>query len=68
MRKTVVVLLTLLIACTAIGVPIWLAIAQSQRQGLDAAEEQALGYARDVVFRSSRRTMRMRRARRKAST
>jgi len=52
MRKTVVVLLTLLIACTAIGVPIWLAIAQSQRQGLDAAEEQALGYARDVVFRS----------------
>ena len=52
MRKSVVVLLTLLIACTAVGVPIWLAIAQSHRQGLDAAESQALGYARDVVFRS----------------
>ena len=52
MRKSVVVLLTLLIACTAVGVPIWIAIAQSQRQGTEAAQSQALGYARDVVFRS----------------
>ena len=53
MRKSVVVLLTLLIACSAVGVPIWLAIAQSQRQGVEAAQAQALVYARDVLFRSN---------------
>jgi sensor c-di-GMP phosphodiesterase-like protein len=52
MRRTVVVLLTILIACTAIGVPIWLAIVQSQRQGIEAAEQQALDYARDVMLRA----------------
>jgi sensor c-di-GMP phosphodiesterase-like protein len=52
MRNTVVVLLTLLIACTAIGVPIWFAIALSERQGFDSASKQALGYVRDVIIRS----------------
>ncbi|MBQ5949186.1 EAL domain-containing protein [Massilia sp. ST3] len=52
MKKPVVVLLTLLIACTAIGVPIWFAIAQSQRQGIETASDKALGYASDVLFRA----------------
>lgn len=52
MRKSAVVLMTLSLAILAIGIPIWLAIKQSERQGFSAAANQALGYARDVVFRS----------------
>ncbi len=52
MRKPAVMLLTLLIACTAIGAPIWFAIAQSQRQGVEMASAKALSYAGDVIFRA----------------
>ncbi len=51
MKKTAVVLLTLLVAIAAIGLPIWLAIAESQRQAFKAESAHALGYARDVVMR-----------------
>ena len=51
MKKTGVVLLTLLLAILAIGGPIWLAIHESQRQAFKAESTHALGYARDVVMR-----------------
>ena len=52
MRKSAVVLITLLLVMAGIGTPIWLAIAQSERQGFEAASAQALVYARDVLLRS----------------
>ncbi|WP_027863993.1 CSS-motif domain-containing protein [Massilia alkalitolerans] len=51
MKKTAVVLLTLLLAIAGIGGPILLAIEESQRQAFKAESTHALGYARDVVMR-----------------
>lgn len=51
MKKTAVVLLTLLLAIAGIGGPILLAIEESQRQAFKAESVHALGYARDVVMR-----------------
>ena len=51
MKKTAVVLLTLLLAIAGIGGPILLAIEESQRQAFKAESAHALGYARDVVMR-----------------
>jgi sensor c-di-GMP phosphodiesterase-like protein len=52
MKKTVVVLLTLLVAVAGIGLPIWLAIEESERQAFKAESIHALGYARDVQMRA----------------
>ena len=52
MKKTAIVLLTLLVAVAGIGMPIWLAIEESERQAFKAESAHALGYARDVVLRS----------------
>jgi sensor c-di-GMP phosphodiesterase-like protein len=51
MKKTAVVLLTLLVAIAGIGLPIWLAIEEAQRQAFKVESDHALGYARDVVLR-----------------
>ncbi|CAN7387359.1 EAL domain-containing protein [Massilia sp. LjRoot122] len=53
MKKTAVVLLTLLVAIAGIGLPIWLAIEESERQAFKAEGAHALGYARDVVVRGN---------------
>jgi sensor c-di-GMP phosphodiesterase-like protein len=45
-------LLTLVIALTAIAVPVLFAIDQSRRQGQDAEMERVLAYARDVQSRT----------------
>ncbi|MGZ8288596.1 MAG: EAL domain-containing protein [Telluria sp.] len=52
MRKTTAIALTLLVATLAVGMPVWLAIHESERQGLAFETERALGYARDIVRRS----------------
>jgi sensor c-di-GMP phosphodiesterase-like protein len=52
MKKTAVVLLTLLVAIAGIGLPIWLAIEESQREAFKGESAHALGYARDVVMRA----------------
>ncbi|MEH6434485.1 EAL domain-containing protein [Massilia sp. DD77] len=52
MRKSATVVLTLLLAMTAISIPIWFAISQSERQGFNAVSAQAMAYARDVMLRS----------------
>ena len=52
MKKTVVVLLTVLVAIAGIGLPLWLAVHESQRQAFKAESAHALGYARDVVLRA----------------
>jgi len=52
MKKTAVVLLTLLVAVAGSGLPIWLAIEESQRQAFKTESAHALGYARDVVLRA----------------
>ena len=52
MKKTAVVLLTLLVAIAGIGLPIWLAIEEAQRQAFKMESAHALGYARDVVLRT----------------
>ncbi|WP_081897482.1 EAL domain-containing protein [Massilia sp. BSC265] len=52
MKKTVVVLLTLLVAIACIGLPLWLALAESKRQAFQGEGDRALGYARDVVIRA----------------
>ena len=49
MKKTAVVLLTLLLAIVGIGGPIWLAIEESQRQAFKAESAHALGYARGIL-------------------
>ncbi|MCA1246480.1 EAL domain-containing protein [Massilia sp. MS-15] len=53
MQKTAVMLLTLLMALAGIGLPIWLAIEESERQAFKAESAHALGYARDVVLRAN---------------
>jgi len=53
MQKTAVMLLTLLLALAGIGLPIWLAIEESERQAFKAESAHALGYARDVVLRAN---------------
>ena len=52
MKKTLAVVLTVLIAAAGIGLPIWFAIAESGRQAYKLESAHALGYARDVVLRS----------------
>lgn len=52
MKKTALMFLTLLVAIACIGLPIWLALAESQRQAFRAESAHALGYARDVVMRA----------------
>ncbi|MGH8853432.1 MAG: EAL domain-containing protein [Telluria sp.] len=52
MKKSVVVLLTLLVAIAGIGLPIWLAIEESERQAYKSERIHALGYARDVTMRA----------------
>ena len=52
MKKTAVMLLTLLLAIAGIGLPIRLAIVESERQAFRAESAHALGYARDVVLRA----------------
>ncbi|QOY92650.1 EAL domain-containing protein [Massilia sp. UMI-21] len=51
-KKTAIVLLTLLVAIAGIGLPIWLAVEEAGRQALRAESAHALGYARDVVLRA----------------
>jgi len=52
MNKTLVVLLTVLVAIAGIGLPIWVAIEESERQAYKLESLHALGYARDVVMRA----------------
>jgi len=52
MKKSLVLLLTVLVAIAGIGLPMWLAIHESQRQAFKAESAHALGYARDVVLRA----------------
>jgi sensor c-di-GMP phosphodiesterase-like protein len=52
MKKKTAVALTLMASTLAVGVPVWLAIKESQRQGLEAETARALLYARDVLARS----------------
>jgi sensor c-di-GMP phosphodiesterase-like protein len=52
MKKSGVMLLTLLLAIAGIGLPIWLAIVESERQAFKAESAHALGYARDVMLRA----------------
>ena len=52
MRKHAVVLFTLIIAVAAVGVPIWLAGVESERQAYEAESKRALGYARDVLVQA----------------
>ena len=51
MKKTLLVLFTLLVAVAGIGLPMWLAIEESERQAFKAESAHALGYARDLVLR-----------------
>ncbi|MCC2957506.1 EAL domain-containing protein [Massilia sp. IC2-477] len=51
MKKTVIVLFTLILVAAGIGLPLWLAIEESARQAFKAESTHALGYARDVVLR-----------------
>lgn len=52
MKKTAAIVLTLVVATFAIGVPVWVAIRESENQSLEMETERALGYAHDVVARS----------------
>lgn len=52
MNKSIAIALTLIVATFSIGMPVWLAIEESERRGLEAATERALGYARDILRRS----------------
>ncbi|VXB78891.1 EAL domain-containing protein [Massilia sp. 9I] len=53
MKKTAVMLLTLLVAIAGMSLPIWVAMEESQRQAYTAESAHALGYARDVVLRGN---------------
>ena len=52
MKKNLTVALTVLVAMAGIGLPIWFAIEESERQAYKAESAHALGYARDVVLRA----------------
>jgi sensor c-di-GMP phosphodiesterase-like protein len=52
MKKTLTVVLTVLVAMAGIALPIHFAIQEAQRQAYKAESAHALGYARDVVLRS----------------
>lgn len=52
MNKSIAIALTFILATLAVGMPVWLAIEESERQGLETATERALTYARDVLRRS----------------
>lgn len=40
------------VAILAVGVPVWLAVEESERQGLEAENARALSYARDIMRRT----------------
>ncbi|MBQ5949185.1 EAL domain-containing protein [Massilia sp. ST3] len=52
MNKPAAVLLTLVLAITAVSVPIWFAVRQSERQAFETVSAQAMAYARDVLLRA----------------
>ncbi len=52
MKKIVVIILTVLVTMAGIGLPIWVAIEESERQAYKLESAHALGYARDVVMRA----------------
>ncbi|SFD25103.1 EAL domain-containing protein [Massilia yuzhufengensis] len=52
MKKTAAVFLTLLLAIAGIGLPIWLAIEESERQAYKAESVRALGFASDILVRA----------------
>ena len=52
MKKSIAVLVTLLVAIAGIGLPIWVAIEESERQAFKTESTHALGYARDVTMRA----------------
>ncbi|MEW6760073.1 MAG: EAL domain-containing protein [Pseudomonadota bacterium] len=52
MKKTLTVVLTVLVAMAGIGLPIRFAIEESERQAYKSESAHALGYARDVVLRA----------------
>ena len=54
MKKSTATALTLVVATLATGLPVWVAVNESERQGLDAETARVLGYARDVLLRSDR--------------
>jgi sensor c-di-GMP phosphodiesterase-like protein len=56
MKKSTAIALTLMAATLAVGVPVWLAIEESQRQGLEVETARALVYARDVLMRADATT------------
>ncbi len=53
MKKTAVMLLTLLVAIAGIGLPIWLAIEESQRQAFKAESGSAMSKATVCCARPS---------------
>ena len=52
MNKSTAMALTMLVAILAVGVPVWLAVEESGRQGLAAETARALSYAREIMRRS----------------
>ncbi len=62
MKKTAIILLTLLVAIAGIGLPIWLAVEESERQAFRAESAHALSYARDVTVRGNETAAQVERA------
>lgn len=54
LTKPQAIALTIVLAVIAIGTPIFFALHQAQLQGLDAAKNRALLYARDIMQRSDK--------------
>ncbi|RYY73048.1 MAG: EAL domain-containing protein [Gammaproteobacteria bacterium] len=48
------IVLTIVLAIVAIGTPIFFAVHQAQKQGMDAAKDRALLYAYDIMQRSDK--------------
>jgi len=54
LTKSQAIVLTIALAIVAIGAPIFFALHQAQEQGMNAAENKALLYARDIMERSDK--------------
>lgn len=52
MNKSTAIALTMVVASLAVGVPVWLAVEESGRQGLAAETARALRYAREILRRA----------------
>lgn len=52
MNKSTAIALTLLVSTLAVGLPVWLAVEESERQGLEAETARVLSYARDILQRT----------------